>query len=120
MAVANLFKHKVRFGLCGHGSRWVEPTVPSKGYHYSSNWIENGESVGIRSACDLYISRYKTRVLAHKIKRPEIVRLCVVPISPSVPNFPASRHHFEILKSSFWKSEFWNFGILEFPKIYHL
>ena len=59
MAVVNLFKHKVRFGLCGHDSSWVEPTVPNKGYHYSSNWIENGESGGIRSACDLYIDKLK-------------------------------------------------------------
>ena len=59
MAVANLFKHKVRFELSGNDSNWYEPTIPNKGYHYSSNWIENGESVGIRSACDLFIDKLK-------------------------------------------------------------
>ena len=59
MSINNLFKHKVRFELCGHDSSWDEPDVPNKGYHYSSNWIENGESVGIRSAWDLYIDKLK-------------------------------------------------------------
>ena len=59
MAVSNLFKHKVRFELSGHDSDWYEPLIPNKGYHYSSNWIENGESVGIRSACDLFIDKLK-------------------------------------------------------------
>ena len=59
MAVASLFKHKVRFGLCGHDTSWDEPFTPNKGYHYSSSWIENGESVGIRSACDLFIDKLK-------------------------------------------------------------
>ena len=59
MAVASLFKHKVRFELSGHDSDWYEPLIPNKGYHYSSNWIENGESVGIRSACDLFIDKLK-------------------------------------------------------------
>ena len=59
MAVASLFKHKVRFELCGHDSSWGEPLIPNKGYHYLSTWIENGESVGIRSACDLFIDKLK-------------------------------------------------------------
>ena len=60
MTIASLFKHKVRFELRGHDRDWVKPFIPSKGYHYSSNWIENGESVGIRSACDLlFIDKLK-------------------------------------------------------------
>ena len=59
MAVASLFKHKVRFEICGHDSSWGEPLIPNKGYHYLSTWIENGESVGIRSACDLFIDKLK-------------------------------------------------------------
>ena len=59
MTVTSLFKHKVRFELSGHDSDWYEPLIPNKGYHYSSNWIENGESVGIRSACDLFIDKLK-------------------------------------------------------------
>ena len=59
MTVASLFKHKVRFELSGNESNWYEPLIPNKGYHYLSNWIENGESVGIRSACDLFIDKLK-------------------------------------------------------------
>ena len=59
MAVSNLLKHKVRFEQSGHDSDRDEPCIPSKGYHYSSNWIENGESVGIRNVCDLFIDKLK-------------------------------------------------------------
>ena len=59
MTVANLLKHKIRFEQSGHDRDWDEPLIPNKGYHYSSNWIENGESVGIRSACDLFIDKLK-------------------------------------------------------------
>ena len=59
MAVSNLLKHKVSFELCGHDSNWGEPLIPNKGYHYLSDWIENGESVGIRSASDLFIDKLK-------------------------------------------------------------
>ena len=59
MVVASLFKHKVRFELCEHDSSWGEPLIPNKGYHYLSNLIENGESVGIRSACDLFVGKLK-------------------------------------------------------------
>ena len=57
MTVASLFKHKIRFEQSGHDSDWGESLIPNKGYHYLSNWIENGESVGIRSACDLFIDK---------------------------------------------------------------
>ena len=59
MAINNLFKHKLPFELCGHDSSWDEPFTHNKGYHYNSPWIENGESVGIRGACDLYIDKLK-------------------------------------------------------------
>ena len=59
MSVGNLFKHKVRFEQSGHDSDWDEPCVTNKGYHYSSDRIENGESVGIRSASDLFIDKLK-------------------------------------------------------------
>ena len=59
MAVSNLLKHKVSFKLCGHDSSWDEPLIPNKGYHYSSDWIENGESVGIRNVCDLFVDKLK-------------------------------------------------------------
>ena len=59
MAISNLLKHKVRFEQSGHDSDWNEPCLTSKGYHYVSDWIENGESVGIRSASDLFIDKLK-------------------------------------------------------------
>ena len=59
MAVASIFKHKVRFEQSGHYRDWGEPHIPSKGYHYSSNWIENGESVGIKNVCDLFVGKLK-------------------------------------------------------------
>ena len=59
MTVASLFKRKIRFERCENDSSWDEPTIPNKGYHYLSNLIENGESVGIRSACDLFIDKLK-------------------------------------------------------------
>ena len=59
MAVANLLKHKVSFEQCGHDSDWGEPLITNKGYHYLCDWIENGESVGIRSASDLFIDKLK-------------------------------------------------------------
>ena len=63
MAVANLLKHKVSFVKCGHDSDWGEPLFPNKGYHYLSDWIENGESVGIRSVSDLFIDKLKPMFL---------------------------------------------------------
>ena len=59
MAVAKLLKHKIRFEQCEHDSDLSEPLITNKGYHYVSDWIENGESVGIRSASDLFIDKLK-------------------------------------------------------------
>ena len=59
MTVSNLLKHKIRFKQSGHDSDRDEPCIPSKGYHYISNRIQNGESVGIRNVCDLFIDKLK-------------------------------------------------------------
>ena len=59
MAINNLFRYKVPFELGGHYTSWDEPTIPNKGYHYASGIIKNGESVGIRSSCDLFIDKLK-------------------------------------------------------------
>ena len=59
MVIANLFKHKVHFELTGHESDQYEPYLYSKGYHYHSNEVENGESVGITSVRDLYRKELK-------------------------------------------------------------
>ena len=85
MAVASLFKHKVRFEQAGHDSDWDEPCVPSKGYHYVSNEIENGESVGIRNVCDLFIDKLKPLFLHiistmyHEVEM-EIDSICITVI----------------------------------------
>ena len=54
MAVANLFKHKVHFSLIGHDGDQNEPFLCSKGYHYVSNKIENGKSIGFKSTHYLF------------------------------------------------------------------
>ena len=59
MVLSNLFKHNVHFELIGHDGDQYEPYLCSKGYHYHSNEIENGESIGVTSACDLYQGKLK-------------------------------------------------------------
>ena len=59
MAVANLLKHKIRFVQFEEDSDRGGPFIPRKEYYYISNQIENGESVGIRNACDLFIDKLK-------------------------------------------------------------
>ena len=59
MVIANLFKHEVYFKLVGHDGDQYEPYIPSKGYHYISNKIENGESIGVTTVCDLYQGKLK-------------------------------------------------------------
>ena len=53
MVLDNLFKHKVNFCLVGYDMDDYEPYIYSKGYHYVSREIENGESVGARDVTDL-------------------------------------------------------------------
>ena len=59
MVLSNLFKHNVHFCLVGHDGDQYEPYLYSKGYHYVSNDIENGESVGITAVADLYLNKLK-------------------------------------------------------------
>ena len=54
MAIANLFKHNVFFRLVGHDPDQYMPLFYSKGYHYVSNEIENGESIGFSTTHDVY------------------------------------------------------------------
>ena len=56
---SNLFKHKIHFRLVGHDPDQYEPHLYSKGYHYVSNEIENGESIGITAVADLYLNKLK-------------------------------------------------------------
>ena len=59
MVLDNLFKHKVNFRLIGHDMDAYEPLLYSKGYHYVSREIENGESVGVTNVLDLYSHKLK-------------------------------------------------------------
>ena len=59
MVLDNLFKHKVNFCLVGHDMDAYEPHLYSKGYHYVSREIENGESIGVREVTDLYQRKLK-------------------------------------------------------------
>ena len=54
MTVANLFKHNIFFRLVAHDPDRYEPLFFSKGYHYVSNEIENGKSIGFESVHDVY------------------------------------------------------------------
>ena len=53
MAVADLFKHKIRFELVGEESDYEELRFYSKGRQYSSRKIENVESIGVKNWADL-------------------------------------------------------------------
>ena len=59
MVLDNLFKHKVNFCLVGHDMDTSEPLLYSKGYHYVSREIENGEMVVARDVTDLYHCKLK-------------------------------------------------------------
>ena len=59
MEVANLFKHNVFFRLVAHDPDRYEPLFLSKGYHYFSNEIENGKSIGFESVHDVYGSKMR-------------------------------------------------------------
>ena len=59
MTVANLFKHNVFFRLIAHGPDQYEPLFRNKGYHYVSNDIENGKSIGYESVHDVYGSKMR-------------------------------------------------------------
>ena len=57
MAVANLFKHKIRFELVNEHPDNEEHRFYSVGRQYSSRKIENAKSIGLRSWVDFYIYR---------------------------------------------------------------
>ena len=59
MAVANLFKHNGFFRLVAHDPDRYEPLFFSKGYHYVSNDIENGKSIGFELVHDVYGSKMR-------------------------------------------------------------
>ena len=76
MAIANLFKHKVRFELVGEESDYEELRFYSKGRQYSSRRIENAESIGVKDWVDLCLYHiqpffvYVLSSLVHEIEVP--------------------------------------------------
>ena len=101
MAVTNLLKHKVRFEQSGHGSNWYEPTIPNKGYHYLSNWIENGESVGIRNVCDLFVGKLKPLFLHIISTMYHEAEMEVSSIDITVGVFDNESYEYDIVKYEF-------------------
>ena len=101
ITVASLFKHKVRFELCGHDSSWGEPLIPNKGYHYLSTWIENGESVGIRSACDLFVGKLKPLFLHIISTMYHEAEMEISDIDITVGVFDNESNDFDIVKYEF-------------------
>ena len=101
MAVASLFKHKVRFKICGYDSNPDEPTIPIGGYHYLSNWIENGESVGIRSACDLFVGKLKPMFLHIISTTYHEEEMEVSSIDITVGVFDNESYYYDIVKYEF-------------------
>ena len=63
MAVASLFKHKMRFTLRGVYTEIYEPTCFRRTHYYVSPTIENVESIGLKNANDLHTILCKPLVL---------------------------------------------------------
>ena len=63
MAVANLFKHKIRFELADQGADIEEPTLFMTYRYYRSPDIENVKSLGINNFNDLFRVHCKPLVL---------------------------------------------------------
>ena len=54
MAVANLFKHKVRFSLIDQTSNPIDSGSHYKGYHYRSDVIDHGKNIGVNHTNEVY------------------------------------------------------------------
>ena len=63
MAVANLFKHKIRFTLRGVYTEIYEPRCFRRTHYYESSTIENVESIGLNDVNDLCTILCKPLVL---------------------------------------------------------
>ena len=53
IAVANQFKHKIRFKLIAEGTDLSEPGLFKRTRYYGSQDIENVESIGLKDVNDL-------------------------------------------------------------------
>ena len=63
MAVANLFKHKIRFELDREVTEQYEPHTYRKGRYYVSANIDNAGSIGVNDASDLCTTLLKPFIL---------------------------------------------------------
>ena len=63
MAVASLFKHKMRFTLRGVYTEIYEPMCFKRTHYYESPTIENVESIGLKNVNDLHTILCKPLVL---------------------------------------------------------
>ena len=76
MAVADLFKHKIRFELVSEDSDYEENRFYSKGLQYTSKRIENLESIDVRNWVDQCLHRLQSffvhvlSTMVHEIEVP--------------------------------------------------
>ena len=82
MAIADLFKHKVRFELVSEHPDYEELRFYSVGRQYSSRKIENIESIGLRDWVDLCLYHLQT--------------FFVHIVSTAIPECPVPINHTEI------------------------
>ena len=54
MAVANLFKRKIRFSLIDQTSNPIDSGSHYKGYHYRSDVIDHGKDIGVNHTNEVY------------------------------------------------------------------
>ena len=76
MAIANLFKHKMRFELVDEKSDYEELRRYSIGRQYSSRRIENAESIGVKSWVDLcleHIQPFIYHVLSTMVHESQLI-----------------------------------------------
>ena len=78
MVVANLLKRKVHFRLISHDPDPQWPYFPGKGYHYVSDKIEDGKSIGFKSTHDLFdlnksLFSYILSTIKYEIKELETI-----------------------------------------------
>ena len=107
MAVASLFKHNVVFRLVAHDPDRYEPLFLSKGYHYVSNEIENGKSIGFESVHDVYgakmrpIFRYIFSNMILDMEEENLVRITI-----RVHLISGADHEKHIIYSEYFEDNF--------------
>ena len=107
MTVTNLFKHNVFFRLVAHDPDRYEPLFLSKGYHYVSNEIENGKSIGFESVHDVYglkmrpIFSYIFSNMIHDMEEENPIRITI-----RVHLISGTDHEKHIIYSEYFEDDF--------------